>query len=181
MADGDGVRRQVLGLTNALEAGGHFSPSDIIRFLDGADGWQAEIRLLSETISLELNRAVNLLLNVNRSLLDEIAASLSTLRGEDEEDIDDDADEPGRTASSSGNPKREALDLVMATIRNWSRAVAEGRRTIGGQSGRVIALIGERMPPAEDLAALGDKIALRARMRTFVQAPRVSVMGLSAL
>jgi len=118
---------------------------------------------------------------VNRSLLDEIAASLSTLRGEDEEDIDDDADEPGRTASSSGNPKREALDLVMATIRNWSRAVAEGRRTIGGQSGRVIALIGERMPPAEDLAALGDKIALRARMRTFVQAPRVSVMGLSAL
>jgi hypothetical protein len=179
--DGDGVRRQVLALTNALGPDGRFSSSDVLRFLDGADGWQAEIRSLSEAISSGLNKAVNLLLNVNRSLLDEIAGSLSALRGEDEEDIDDDAEEQGQPASPSSNPKREAIELVMATMRNWARAVAEGRRSIGGRSGRVIALIGDRMPAAETLMGWGEKIALRARMRTFVQAPRISVMGLPAL
>ncbi|MGM4960912.1 ATP-binding domain-containing protein [Bradyrhizobium barranii] len=179
-ANGDGIRRQVLALTNTLGPDRTFSSSDILHFLDGADGWQAEIRMLSDAISSELNKAVNLLLNVNRSLLDEIAGSLSALRGEDEEDVDDDAEEQGQPASSS-NPKREALELVMATMRNWARVAAEGRRSIGGRSGRVIALIGDRMPAAETLIGVGEKIALRARMRTFVQAPRISVMGLPAL
>lgn len=180
-APGDGIRRQVLALTNALGPGGKFSPSDIQQFLDGAEGWQTEIRILSDAISSELNKAVNLLLNVNRSLLDEIAGSLSMLRAEDEEDVEDDSEEPAQPVSPSGNPKREALEAVMTTMRNWARAVAQGRRTIGGRSGRVIALIGNRMPPAETLAGLGEKIALRAQMRTFVQAPRMSVIGLSTL
>jgi UvrD-like helicase C-terminal domain len=180
-ATGDGVRRQVLALSNALGRDGRFSSTDIMRFLDEADGWQAEIRTVSESISSELNKAVNLLLNVNRSLLDEMVGALSTLRGEEEEDTDEDAEETGQPVPSSGNPKREALDMLMPAMRNWSRAVAEGRRTIGGRSGRVVALIGNRMPPAERFAALGDNIALRARMRTFVQAPRMSVMGLSAM
>jgi len=177
----DGIRRQVLALTKALEPGGMFSPSDILGLLDGADGWQAEIRTVSEAIASELDRTVNLLLNVNRSLLDEIAESVSVLRAEDEGDLDDDTEEPGQPAPPRGNPKREALDVVMTTMRNWARAVAQGRRTIGGRSGRVIALIGERMPAAETLVGLGEKIALRAQMRTLVQAPRMSVMGLSGL
>jgi hypothetical protein len=42
-------------------------------------------------------------------------------------------------------------------------------------------MIGDKMPPADSFAGLGDNIALRAHMRTFVQAPRMSVMALSAL
>ncbi|MCP1810911.1 DNA polymerase III delta prime subunit, partial [Bradyrhizobium japonicum] len=80
-AEGDGIRRQALALANALGPEGRFSSTDVLRFLDSADGWQAEIRGLSEAISSGLNRTVNLLLNVNRSLLDEIAGSLPTLRG----------------------------------------------------------------------------------------------------
>lgn len=180
-AEGDGIRRQALALANALGPEGRFSPSDVLRFLDSADGWQAEIRELSEAISTGLNKAVNLLLNANRPLLDEIAGSLPMLRGEDEEDAEEEVDEPGQPTGATGNPRREALELVMATMRNWARAVAEGRRSIGGRSGRAISLIGNRMPPAESLLDLGKQIALRARMRTFVQAPRTSVMGLPTL
>jgi hypothetical protein len=68
--------------------------------------------------------------------------ALSTLCGEEDED----AEETGPPAAS-GNPKREALEILMATMRNWSRAVADGRRSIGGRWGRVIALIGARMAP----------------------------------
>ncbi|WP_253575077.1 ATP-dependent helicase [Bradyrhizobium japonicum] len=178
-AEGDGIRRQALALANALGPEGRFSSTDVLRFLDSADGWQAEIRGLSEAISSGLNRTVNLLLNVNRSLLDEIAGSLPTLRGEDDDDVDEEADE--QPAGAAENPKREALELVMATMRNWARAVAEGRRSIGGRSGRVISLVGNRMPPAESLLDLGKQIALRARMRTLVQAPRSSVLGLPTL
>ncbi|WP_439401428.1 ATP-binding domain-containing protein [Bradyrhizobium sp. DASA03068] len=180
-AESVGIRRQALALASALGPEERFSLGDVLRFLDGADGWQAEIRTLSEAISTGLGRTVNLLLNVNRSLLDEIAASLSTLRGEDEEDVDDEVDEGAEPAGAAGNPRREALEVVMATMRSWARAVAEGRRSVGGRSGRVISLIGNRMPPAESLLDLGKQIALRARMRTFVQAPRTSVIGLPTL
>jgi hypothetical protein len=156
-------------------------PGDVLRFLDGADGWQTEIRALSEAISSGLNRTVNLLLNVNRSLLDEIAGSLPMLRGEEEEEVDEEVDEQGQPTGPVGNPRREALELVMTTMRNWARAIADGRHSITGRSGRVISLIGNRMPPAETLLDLGKQIALRTRMRTFVQAPRASVMGLPTL
>jgi hypothetical protein len=180
-ADADGIRRQALSLTGTLGPEGRFSPSDVLRFLDGAESWQTEIRTLSEAISSGLNRTVNLLLNVNRSLLDEIAGSLPALRGEEDDEVDEEIDGPSQPPSPAANPRREALELVMATMRNWARAVAEGRRSIGGRSGRVISLIGKRMPAAESLLDLGKQIALRTRMRTFVQAPRASVMGLPTL
>jgi hypothetical protein len=76
----DALRGDRSARTRAL---GREGPSDILRFfLDEADGWQAEIRTLSEAIASELSKAVNLLLNRNRSLLDEIAGALATLRGE---------------------------------------------------------------------------------------------------
>jgi hypothetical protein len=179
-ANNDGVRRQVLARANALGPGRQFFLNDFFNLLDGADGWRDEIRSISDAIDSELSKAVNLLLNTNRSLLDEVVAALSTLWAEDDDALEDDgAEESSRPVSQSAHPKREALELLMSAIRNWSRAIAESRRSIGGRSGRVIALIGDRMPPTESLASLGDKIALRAQMRTFVQSPRTSVVGLA--
>lgn len=174
----DGIGRQVRRLIGGLGLEGRFSPADVAGFLDGSAEWQAEVRTLSDEISSEIGKAVNLLLNVHRSLLGEIVASLSELRGQEEEDAEDEAEE-GDGVRRATDPQREALDVLMTTMRNWAKASAEGRQGIGGRSGRVVDLIGERMPSSESLIGAGRKIALRTKVRTLVRSPRNSVLGLS--
>jgi UvrD-like helicase C-terminal domain len=69
----------------------------------------------------------------------------------------------------------------MAALRNWARAIAEGRRAIGGQSGRTIELIKSRLPPDSQFEGIGTAIALVSHLRTLIQAPRRLVLGVPAM
>ena len=175
-----GIRRLVLALSKSLLPAKKFSFDDLLRFLDGTDGWQAEIKAISAVIATDLNKTVNLLLNKNKELISELARAAPTLRSAADDEADEDADEMEQPVAPIGNSESECIEMLMAAIRTWSRAVAEGRR-IGGRAGRVIALVGNRMPAPESVMTLGNNIALRTTMRTFVQAPRKSVMGLSEI
>ncbi len=75
----------------------------------------------------------------------------------------------------------QALHVLMTALRSWARAAAEGRRSIGGQSGRVLELIGDRLPSNIPFAAIGNDIATRLRLRTIVRAPRTFVLGVPAM
>ena len=108
--------------------------------------------------------------------------ALPSLRAEEVDNEEDDTEEPPEPVGvSPANAKVQALNVLMTGLRSWARAVAEGRRSIGGQSGRVLELIGDRLPGDAPFAAIGSKIATRARLRTIVRAPRTFVLGAPAM
>ena len=115
------------------------------------------------------------------TLLDEISAALPMIRAEEEEETEEDTDETADLAPAPANSRLEALNLLMGALRNWARAIAEGRRATGGQSGRVIDLIKEWLPPESQAANVGASIATRSRLRTLVQAPRTFILGIPAM
>src|SRR5262249_14225578 len=89
------------------------------------------------------------------------------------------ADDPLEAAAAAPpNSKMQALAALMRALRGRARAATEGRRTIGGQSGRVLELIGDRLPPSAPFAAIGSNIATRAHLRTLVRSPRTFVLGI---
>jgi hypothetical protein len=81
----------------------------------------------------------------DKNLLNEVAAALPQIKAEEDEQADEDPDDEPSAAPT--NPTVEAVNVLMAALRNWARALAEGRQTIGGQSGRTIQLIKSRLPP----------------------------------
>jgi hypothetical protein len=84
--------------------------------------------------------------------VNEIVAALPTIRGDEEEDSEEDADETVEVVPAPANARLEAVNILMSAVRNWARAIAEGRRAIGGQSGRVIEFVKNRLPPESELA-----------------------------
>jgi hypothetical protein len=175
------VRREVSTLRRSLDDGQHVGLRDVFRLFDQAEGLQSEIKRIGDQSSEDLKKIVNKLLNANRTLLDELVAALPTIRAEEGEDAEEDIDETADIAPAPINARFEASNLIMNALRTWSRAVAEGRRTVGGQAGRVIEFIGNKLPPESQLVDLGVSIATRSRLRTLVQAPRTFVLGVPAV
>ena len=127
------VRRQVLNLQRTVGSG-RMAIEDVLRLLDQSEGLRGEIRRFSEEIRAELDRIANLLLNTNPKLLEEIMLALPALRAEELDDEEDEADEAVEpVAVTPANAKVQALNVLMTSLRGWARAVADGRRSIGGQ------------------------------------------------
>lgn len=181
VSDDENVRREVLNFHHTLGNTKQFGVREIFRLFDEAEGLQSEIKRLNDQISGDLKKIVNQLLNMHRKLLDEIVVALPTIRAEEEEDVEEEIDEIAETAPVSADARLEALNILVSALRNWARAIAEGRRAIGGQSGRVIELIGSRLPPEGQFTSVGASIATGSRLRTLVRAPRAFVLGVPAM
>lgn len=173
------VRQSVLALRRILRGSAELDLPDMFRLLDHGGGLQGEVRRLNEHISEEIQGIANVLLRTHTGVLNEIAAALPAIRAEEDEQADEDADEEPRAAPP--NPTVEALNVLMAALRNWARALSEGRQTMGGQSGRTIQLIKSRLPPDSRFVGIGAKIALVVHLRTLIQAPRRFVFGIPTL
>lgn len=154
---------------------------DVFRLLDQAEGLQSQMKRIGDQTADDLKAIVNKLLNTHRPLLEEIISALPTIKSQDGDEPEEDMDEPEEIASPAKNERLEAASLLMTAIRTWARAVAEGRKKIAGQSGRVLDLIGDRLPPEDDLVKVGKDIVTRSHLRTLVQAPRTLVLGIPAL
>jgi hypothetical protein len=177
----ENVRREVLNLQRTLGNSRQIELRDVFRLFDQAEGLQSEIKRLNDQISGDLKRIVNQLLNLHKSLLDEIVVALPTIKAEEEEEAEEDAEESAETVAAPVNARLEALNILMSALRNWARAIAEERRAIGGQSGRVIEFMGSRLPRESELLTVGSSIGTRLRLRTLVQAPRALVLGVPAM
>jgi hypothetical protein len=177
----ENVRKEVVKLQRMLSNSKEITLPDIFRLFDESEGLQSEVKRLNDQISGDLNKIVNKLLNTHRTMLNEIVAALPTIRGDEEEDIEEDTDETVEVVPAPANTRLEALNILMSAVRNWARAIAEGRRSIGGQSGRVIEFVKSRLPPESEFANVGASIATRSRLRTLVQAPRTFVLGAPAM
>lgn len=177
----ESVSKEVVKLQRMLANSKEITLSDIFRLFDESEGLQSEIKLLNDQISGDLNKIVNKLLNTHRTMLNDIVAVLPTIRGDEEEDTEEDTDEPIEVVPAPANVRLEALNILMSAVRNWARAIAEGRQSIGGQSGRIIEFVKSRLPPESEFANVGASIATRSRLRALVQAPRTLVLGAPAM
>lgn len=176
----DRAKRPARKIRAALGQGKEISIDDLLAIVVQTPDLQEEVRRLGEQITAELRKINNLLLNRNRGLLGEIAALPSPRSGEQDDDDEDDEDETSQALAATGTSEARALNVLWSALRNWARAVAEGRRSLGGQSARVIELIGARLPPDEAFAGIGTNIATRTSLRTLLQAPRSLVLGVPA-
>ena len=107
--------------------------------------------------------------------------ALPAIKADEDDEADEDAEETDAVVTAPADARMQAVDVLMAAMRNWSRALEEGRLTPGGQSRRVIEVIGTRMPPESEFMKIGQDIATRVRLRTLAQAPRTLVHGLPRL
>lgn len=174
-ADDDGVKRTAQTLRRRLGTTGQLDVADMARLLDAPDDLQGEQRRLDEGIAAGIRTIANGLLNQHKTLPDEIAAEMRSLQSEQQEDDGDEREEEGDGAAQGASVP--PVYLLQAALRNWARAVAEKRRTLGGRAGRIIRLIGSRLPPEEGFAAAGRRLILLAHLRTLLQAPRRFVLG----
>lgn len=175
------VNRAVSNLRRTLEGGQRLVISDVLRIFDETEALQSEAKRVGDRVSEDIKKIFNKLLNANRSLLDEIAAALPAIKAQEVEETEEDVDEAAELAPAPANARLEASSLLLNALRGWARAVAEGRRSIGGQSGRVIELVGKRLPPESEFVDVGTNIITRSQLRTLVQAPRTFVLGLPVL
>ncbi|MBR0848435.1 ATP-binding domain-containing protein [Bradyrhizobium diazoefficiens] len=174
-ADDEGVRRSAQNLRRRLGSTGQLDLADMARLLDSPDDLQIELRRLEGSIATDVRTIANGLLNRHRSLPDEITAEMRTFLAEQQEEDGEERDEEGDTPSAGASVS--PVYLLQTALRNWARTVAEKRRTLGGRSGRIIRLIGDRLPPEEAFAAAGRKLILSAHLRALLQAPRRFVLG----
>jgi hypothetical protein len=177
----ENAKRQAIKLYRTRSSGKQLDLEDVLQLFDQADDLQVEIKRLNDQISAELNKIVNLLLNTHRKLLEETMLALPAIKAEEVEEEEEDTEETAQAVATPANARMQALNMIMSALRNWARAIAEGRRTIGGQSGRVIELIGERLPPDSQLSGIGANITTRSRLGTLVHAPRTLVLGVPAM
>jgi hypothetical protein len=151
-------RRLATRIQTALGRSKGFSVDDVLTLVGLAPGLQEEIKRLGDQITADLKKINNLLLNRHKGLLNEIAA-LPAPRSQEQAEDEDDDDETSRALAASSTSEARALNVLWSALRNWARAVADGRRTLGGHSGRTIELIGTRLPPDGDFEGIGVNIA----------------------
>jgi hypothetical protein len=175
----ESVRREALRFRSTLGSDKQIGVQEVLRLFDGAEGLQAESKQLNELIATELKKITNLLLNKHRTLLEEMVTALPTIKAEEktEEEEETEADDGAQESVSPTSAFAEAANILTTTLRNWARAVAAGRRTLAGQSGRALELIKAKLPPDRDFAQIGGNITMRAHLRTLIQAPRTFVLG----
>lgn len=160
---------------------------EIVRLIDAADLLQAEMRRLDDLIRADVDRTANRLLTAHSGLLAELSQILPSLvlpagllpsgDDEDEEYVEDDGD----ALPISRDDRIRALAALLSAIRTLARATALGRSRVGGNAARVLELLGERRPAPAELAALGNLLVTRGRLRALQQAPRRFVMGVPRL
>ena len=166
---------------------------DIGRLLRGLSRNATEAREIAAelrtTIDLTIRRALVLQVNRNRNFLDELAAFLDTLNDlaerpvneddvrEDESDEDEDDEEEGETPRTG---RRGAQAAYRRALRAQARAMASGRGLRSTSSAaRIIDWLGDRGLAAEEQMAVGRRILVHAKVRTFVNPAKLYFDGVS--
>jgi hypothetical protein len=179
LVDDPTIKRQALALRTSLGGAESLSFDNILRLIDEGEDLRGEIRRIDDRVAAETNDTLNAILKRNPEVFQETMNGLAQLKGEEDDTSDDDGEDE-QTAGVGIDPRAEALDLLMRAIRDRARAIALDRR-VGGRSARLLALIGSRMPEPSRLQRLGSDMVLRSRIRSLIQAPRNSVMGVPTL
>jgi hypothetical protein len=156
--------------------------------LDSTPEVQEELRQLTESIVDDARTLGNRLVKQYPRLLEELVAAGPTLLG-DEPQVDDDEEldaddlnavDPAPVPNARELRPEAAAQLLVDALRRRAGATFAGRSTVTGRAGRVLALLGDRLPPQDQLVALGERIVTRTAVRNVLRAPRAFVLGAPA-
>jgi hypothetical protein len=175
------IRREARRLQQALTGGGTFSLQNVLRLFDGVEELQSQIKRLGVEITNSQKDVLNRLFSNNRGLLAELIEALPAIRSVVDDADEEDEDEGDEPRLARQDPRSEALELAGRAIRARARSKAQGRIAVGGQAGRVLSLLGDRLPESSDIETLGRSIATRGALQTLVRAPRTFVLGVPAM
>ena len=156
------------------------SPRELAGALDQSD-LHAELQRLQKENRDELRGMGNRLVRQHPALLDEMVDALPQLLGDagegDEPEDDDGLDEAAPNTTDSENERVKCAQLLLSVIRGRSRSLAAQRGAPRGRVGRALKMMGTRLPPTEQMQALGACLVTTGHVRTLAQLPRTLVMG----
>lgn len=163
----------------------NFSIREIFNLLSNVDLLQPKVRQLDEGIKGEIRDLLNRLVYFDRELLVNLFEALPQLPAEeqleegeeDNEDTEDATLTPAKEPQSRREKQKIALDALSAAIRGIAQALAQGRSTVTGRSGQVIAFLGDRLPEHDLLSSIGKRIIIAKHLRSLVRAPQEFVLG----
>ena len=183
-SDDASLSRRVADVVGRSGTGGRPSIAQLVSVLERSSELQPDLKRIDSEIDDETRRLGRRTLRQHPDLLAEVADRLQEPLIDDRDEDDDDDDVT--SSAPTNRPKTEesrlqaAAELFVAALRRKARGVALGRARVAGRAGRVLEVVGDRLPPEDDLASLGAKIANRADARTVVQSPRRFVMAAPA-
>lgn len=161
-------------------SGGTLSLREIAGLVDGAAELQSEVRRLADEANDETRRVGNRLVAAYPGLLDELVTAVPSLAGEDsrrdDEDDEEDEDEVEMSPVRGADDRQRAVQFLLTALKRRALVAFQRRGRVGGRSGRVLALLGDRIPSNEELVGLGTRLSTRARLRALMLAPRAYVM-----
>ncbi len=177
------LRSRVLNVVGRLGTDQRFSPTTLASILERSSELQPQVKRLDDEIGEKLRRMGIKLLRQHQELLSELVEQLPTIVGEDRNDDDDDDETDDAPTAPRSKPQTAearqqlAAESLVAALRNQARAIAQGRAGAGGRAGRLVSVVGNRLPATEELMRVGMLIVTRAHLRTLAQSPRLFVMG----
>lgn len=173
------IVRAVRRLRDRLGGGEAISIREVSLLLDEAQPLlQPELTRLKKETDDQIDSIANRLLRAHAMLLDEIVSALPNLQsGTSRDDDDEDDEDDDETAQeTSRNPRRQALEILLSSLRVRARAYALGRKRLSGRAARLLELVGNRVPAETALVPIGARLVTMSELRIVLRAPRRLVM-----
>lgn len=155
---------------------------DIPKLLIVGEELRPVMMRLSKEAADGLDRLVNRVLAVHKTLLDELVPVTAEFRVSVPEE-DDEEDEEGTEDIEvrQKSPQLVASEFLIAALRSRARLLDAGRGQPGKKAARVFEILGERAPDDSELATIGAKLATASALRRILNAPRASVVGIAPI
>jgi hypothetical protein len=150
--------------------------------VDNREAVLPRLKALDEQVETQIREVTNRLIRHHPTLLKELETALTEWMddaGDDaSEDDEDESDSSVDAPASIQRPTAGAAALyLLRAIRSYAAALARGRSTVSGRSGKILALVGSRVPGRDVLAPIGQVLTLRQALRSVTQSPRRFVMS----
>jgi hypothetical protein len=154
------------------------------RIVDQSEDLLPTLKAMDEELDTQTRRVVNVMLRQNAGILEELESAVALWQEDSSDDTsdedEDETDSPGDARTTTQPTRGAAAAFLLQAIRAYARALARGRSTVGGRAGKIVALLGARVPTKDALASVGQLLTIRQALRSVTQAPRRFVMSAPA-
>jgi hypothetical protein len=174
------IARVGASLVSTIDGRDEAAPAVSLAAIDALAAKLVELaRDLAAGIQTELRRAFSHELQNRPQLLEELSGFVESLEepSDDSDDLDgEDAEADDEAEAPQAGTREKAFAAYVGAMRANARALAAGRKLpAGGRNGRIVAWMGPRIPPSEELKRLGEEALTLSALRRFANPARAYV------
>jgi hypothetical protein len=144
--------------------------------LEVGGGLNDQVDAIEQLARRTAQKAVNVALSQNRAFLDDLGsfvASVNDRPDADPDDSDDEEEEEDTEPTPARAGPQASFAAYLRAVKRAARAEAGKRRPRAGSlTARMLEWLGERLPPQEELEALGRALQSQSALRRFVNPMR---------